>query len=91
MDWTASIVGLPNALDNRKATSWDTQVVCLQYIAGAGTMDTCLVPGSPYMTLVFGNAAISLTSHGGEITEFQWVTPGEYFSKLKFSFSYHTL
>lgn len=79
VDWTASIADLPNALNNRKATAWDTQTVCLQYFNGQGaTMDTCLIPGSPYMTFVFRNAGIVLTSGGGTITEFLWVTPGTY-------------
>jgi endo-1,3(4)-beta-glucanase len=76
-DWVVGIEGLPDNLDNRKATSWDTQTVCLQYSAGASTMDTCLVPGSPYMTFSFVNAGIRIMSDKGEITEFRWITPGQ--------------
>jgi endo-1,3(4)-beta-glucanase len=39
-------------------------------------MDTCLLPGSPYITLVYKNAGIVLQSGGGAI-EFSWVTPGK--------------
>ena len=74
-EWRVSFDGLPNTLDNRKATSWDTQVVCLQYQGGASTFDSCLVPGSPYMTFTFNNAAVQLTSVQGN-ANFQWVTEG---------------
>jgi len=77
-DWTASIGDLPNVKENRKAVSWDTQTVCLQYFNNAGaTMDSCLVPGSPYMTLTFKNAAVVLTSTKGNIANFQWVNQGK--------------
>jgi endo-1,3(4)-beta-glucanase len=76
-DWSVSVAGLPDALNNRKATSWDTQTLCLQYFNGAGaTMDSCLVPGSPYITLTFVDAAVSISSLQGDITSFEWVVPG---------------
>ena len=75
-EWRVAFEGLPNALDNRKATSWDTQAVCLQYLGGASTFDSCLVPGSPYMTFTFNNAAVTLTSVKGN-ANFQWVTEGK--------------
>ncbi len=78
-DWVASLGNLPDNLNNRKATSFDTQVVCLQYFNGqGGTLDSCLVPGSPYMTLKYTNAEIILISDGGPVTEFQWVNPGNF-------------
>jgi hypothetical protein len=40
-------------------------------------MDTCLVPGPPYMTLTFQNAQVVLTSLQGQISAFTWVTPGK--------------
>ncbi|CAL8124059.1 unnamed protein product [Orchesella dallaii] len=76
-DWTVGIADLPNDLSHRKATSWDTQTVCLQYFNNAGaTMDTCLVPGSPYLSFKFNNAQVILTSNKDAITNFQWVTEG---------------
>ncbi|ODM87310.1 Endo-1,3(4)-beta-glucanase 1 [Orchesella cincta] len=76
-DWTVGIADLPADNSHRKATSWDTQTVCLQYFNNGGsTMDTCLVPGSPYLSFKFNNAAVILTSNKDAITSFQWVTPG---------------
>lgn len=76
-DFTVGFTGLPATIQNRKATSWDTQAVCLRYFNGdANTMDTCLVPGSPYMTFTFNNAEVLITSNQGDISVFTWVTPG---------------
>jgi endo-1,3(4)-beta-glucanase len=77
LEWTLGVSGLPDALNNRKAVSWDTQVICLQYFSGTAKMDFCLVPGSPYMTATFTNAAVNLTSMKGIITDIEWVTPGQ--------------
>jgi len=76
LEWRASFTGLPANLNNRKATGWDTQVVCLQYGGAGASMDTCLVPGSPYMTLTYTNAQVVLTSLQDDIIDFSWVTPG---------------
>lgn len=40
-------------------------------------MDTCLVPGSPYMTFTFVNAEVVITSNQGDIQAFSWVTEGK--------------
>jgi endo-1,3(4)-beta-glucanase len=82
IDWVASFTGLPDDASSRKATYWDTQVVCIKYFnAGSSAqMDSCLVPGSPYMTFTFSNAAPVFTSLEGPVSDMTWVTPG---SKLK--------
>ncbi|CAG7831711.1 unnamed protein product [Allacma fusca] len=77
LDWRAGYFGIPNNQNARKALSWDTQTVCLQYFNGGTTMESCLVPGSPYMTLKYRDAAVVLTSLNNDITNFQWVTPGK--------------
>lgn len=77
-DWGVGIVGLPNDLNHRKATSWDTQTVCLQYFTGTGaTMSSCMVPGSPYMTFTFNNAAVTIQSLNGNLGNITWVNAGE--------------
>jgi len=88
LDWSVGFVGLPNSITNRKALSWDTQTVCLQYFnsAGSTTMNSCLVPGSPYMTLTFTNAAVTLNSLKGSITSFQWVTTGKEINMWRYIF-----
>ncbi|GAB5591706.1 hypothetical protein Unana1_06606 [Umbelopsis nana] len=76
-DWGVGIVGLPNDLNHRKATSWDTQTVCLQYFTGTGaTMSSCMVPGSPYMTFTFNNAAVTIQSLNGNLGNITWVNAG---------------
>lgn len=76
-DWTIGISGLPNDISHRKALSWDTQTVCLQYFNDAqNTMDSCLIPGSPYMTFTFNNAQVILTSNLGNVLSFEWITQG---------------
>ncbi|KAG2186363.1 hypothetical protein INT43_002801, partial [Umbelopsis isabellina] len=76
-DWGVGIAGLPNDLVHRKATSWDTQTVCLQYFTDAGsTMSSCMVPGSPYMTFTFKNAVVNINSLNGNAGSVQWVTSG---------------
>lgn len=78
-DWTATIDNLPHEIYNRKAIKWDTQTVCLQYFNGqGGTMDTCLVPGSPYITLTFQNATVILISTLGSINSFEWIAQGNF-------------
>lgn len=87
LDWYVSFAGLPEDLTHRKAKSWDTQTVCLQYFNDAGTtMDSCLVPGSPYMTFTFNNAAVIIGSLQSEITNFQWVTPGNAINGIVYLF-----
>ncbi|KAI8075031.1 glycoside hydrolase family 81 protein [Gongronella butleri] len=76
LDWTMGITGLPDGMNNRKATYWDTQAVCLRYFVGSGTMNTCLVQGSPYMTFEFNNAPVTLASANGPIQNFEWTTQG---------------
>lgn len=78
-DWTVGFTGLPENIRNRKATSWDTQTVCLKYFndGGSVTMDTCLVPGSPYVSFQFVNAQVVVSSNQGDITDFSWVTQGK--------------
>lgn len=78
-DWVIGLTGLPNDLTHRKATSWDTQTVCLKYFTdgNAAQMDTCLVPGSPYMTFKFENAQLVLISGQGDIQSVQWVEQGK--------------
>ncbi|GAB5591707.1 hypothetical protein Unana1_06607 [Umbelopsis nana] len=76
-DWGVGIAGLPNDLNHRKATSWDTQTVCLQYFTDSGsTMSSCMVPGSPYMTFTFKNAAVTFNSLNGNLGGVQWVANG---------------
>jgi len=75
-DWSAAFEGLPDEVNNRKALAWDTQTVSLQYFGAGATLDTYLVPGSPYMTLKYTNAAAVFTSLQEDITAFEWVTPG---------------
>jgi endo-1,3(4)-beta-glucanase len=78
-DWGVGIVGQPNDLVHRKATSWDTQTVCLQYFTDTGaTMSSCMVPGSPYMTFTFKNAAVAINSLNGNAGSVQWVTNGKH-------------
>jgi endo-1,3(4)-beta-glucanase len=81
LDWNAGFAGLPDALNNRKITAWDTQVVCMQYFANGATMDTCLVHGAPYMTFTYSNAVILLKSVKGDVTGFEWVVQGSLSSK----------
>lgn len=77
-DWSVGISGLPNDLLHRKATSWDTQTVCLQYFTGSGpTMSSCMVPGSPYMTFTFSNAVVNINSLNGNIGTITWVNAGK--------------
>jgi endo-1,3(4)-beta-glucanase len=77
-DWGVGISGLPEDLEHRKATSWDTQTVCLQYFTDSGsTMSSCMVPGSPYMTFSFKNAAVTIESLNGNLGDIQWVTNGK--------------
>jgi hypothetical protein len=76
-DWGVGLSGAPNDLSHRKATSWDTQTVCLQYFTGTGaTMSSCMVPGSPYMTFTFSNAIVNIQSLNGNLGTIQWVTTG---------------
>ncbi|KAH8556532.1 glycoside hydrolase family 81 protein [Umbelopsis sp. PMI_123] len=76
-DWGVGISGLPEDLEHRKAISWDTQTVCLQYFTDSGsTMSSCMVPGSPYMTFSFKNAAVTIESLNGNLGDIQWVTKG---------------
>ena len=74
-DWRMSFSELSSNLQNRKAISWDTQTVCLRYLNGSATMDSCLVPGSPYMTFTFASAKVLITSLKGN-AGLTWVTQG---------------
>ncbi|KAI9277913.1 glycosyl hydrolase family 81-domain-containing protein, partial [Umbelopsis sp. AD052] len=77
-DWSVGIAGLPNDLQHRKATSWDTQTVCLQYFTDSGsTMSSCMAPGSPYMTFTFKNAVVNINSMNGNLGTITWVTAGK--------------
>lgn len=77
-DWGVGISGLTNDLNHRKATSWDTQTVCLEYFTDNGsTMSSCMVPGSPYMTFTFKNAAVTINSMNGNLGNVSWVSSGK--------------
>ncbi|OAA76585.1 Glycoside hydrolase, family 81 [Akanthomyces lecanii RCEF 1005] len=67
VDWHASFAEHNGAFANHKATSFDTQTVTVQYFQNGASMDTYLVPGSPYMTFKYTAATPLLTSGNGGI------------------------
>jgi len=77
-DWSLTFTEHPKDLTHRKALSWDTQVVCLSYFndGSSSTMDTCMVPGSPYFTATYKNAQVRIESLQGDVTDFTWVSQG---------------
>lgn len=70
VDWHASFSEHGGAFENHKATSFDTQAVTVRYFQNDATMDTYLVPGSPYMTFKFNGATPLFTSANGGIKSF---------------------
>ncbi|KAG6901688.1 hypothetical protein C0995_009179 [Termitomyces sp. Mi166 len=69
-DWSVGFVEHDGNVQNRKALSWDSQSVTVQYFTGSSTMTSYLVPGSPYLTFSYSRATPKLTSANGAITFF---------------------
>ncbi|KAG5729861.1 putative endo-1,3(4)-beta-glucanase 2 [Termitomyces sp. T112] len=69
-DWSVGFVEHNGNVRNRKASSWDSQSVTVQYFTGSSTMTSYLVPGSPYLTFSYSGATPKLTSALGPITSF---------------------
>ncbi|KAJ6787751.1 hypothetical protein PWT90_04010 [Aphanocladium album] len=70
VDWHASFAEHNGAFENHKATGFDTQSVTVRYFQNDATMDTYLVPGSPYMTFKYNGATPVFTSANGGIKSF---------------------
>jgi endo-1,3(4)-beta-glucanase len=69
-DWRASFTEHTGAFANHKVTTFDSQALTIQYFNGGSTMNSYLVPGSPYMTFEYRSATPLLTSLNGGITTF---------------------
>ncbi|TFK60669.1 glycoside hydrolase family 81 protein [Pluteus cervinus] len=69
-DWSVGFVEHSSNPKDRKAVSWDSQSVTLQYFTGSSSLTSYLVPGSPYLTFKFDAATPLFTSQQGLITSF---------------------
>ncbi|KAL1734063.1 glycoside hydrolase family 81 protein [Schizophyllum commune] len=77
MDWGVSFSEHSGSVSDHKALGWDRQTVTVQYFTGSATMNTYLVPGSPYMTFEYSGATPKFTSGQGLITSFANTTISE--------------
>lgn len=65
IDWHASFTEHSGTFANHKATSFDTQAVTVQYFQNGATMDSYLVPGSPFLTFKYTAATPLLNTVNG--------------------------
>ncbi|KAG5731890.1 Endo-1,3(4)-beta-glucanase 1 [Termitomyces sp. T112] len=75
-DWSVGFVEHDGNIQNRKALSWDSQSVTVQYFTGSSAMTSYLIPGAPYLTFSYSGATPMLTSTNGAITSFAGNTLG---------------